>query len=150
MTVSEPQAQPAHVAPQADHSERALSWIQRVASMRAWLFLAALILGFEAWARIGFGGTFILNPFNIQSILLNKWILYTIIILVSWLMISTIPLLNMKFKNYQFAGNKPRYILLIVSLPLIVFLGWLSVPVIFITYILVSLLFKNVTNLKTR
>jgi ribose transport system permease protein len=68
MTVSEPQAQPTHVAPQADHSERALSWIQRVASMRAWLFLAALILGFEAWARIGFGGTFILNPFNIQSI----------------------------------------------------------------------------------
>ena len=83
------------------------------------------------------------NPFNIQSILLNKWILYTIIILVSWLMVSTIPLLNMKFKNYQFAANKPRYILLLVSLPLIVFLGWLSVPVIFITYILVSLLFKN-------
>jgi ribose transport system permease protein len=28
----------------------------------------ALIVGFEAWARISFGGTFILNPFNITSI----------------------------------------------------------------------------------
>jgi CDP-diacylglycerol--serine O-phosphatidyltransferase len=83
------------------------------------------------------------NPFNIQSILLNKWILYAIVVMVSWLMISTLPLLNMKFKTYQFAANKPRYILLLVSIPLIVFLGWLSVPVIFITYILVSLLFKN-------
>lgn len=68
MTVSEPQAQPAHVAPQADHSERALNWMQRIANLRAWLFLAALIVGFEIWARVSFGGTFILNPFNIQSI----------------------------------------------------------------------------------
>jgi ribose transport system permease protein len=36
--------------------------------LRAWLFLLALIAGFEAWARLEFGGTFILNPFNLQSI----------------------------------------------------------------------------------
>jgi hypothetical protein len=30
-----------------------------------------------------------------------------------------------------------------ISIPLIVFLGWVAVPAIFITYILVSLLFKN-------
>jgi ribose transport system permease protein len=42
--------------------------MQRIANLRAWLFLAALIIGFEIWARLSFGGTFILNPFNIQSI----------------------------------------------------------------------------------
>lgn len=70
MTASVPQAQPAstHIAPQADHAERALNWMQRIANLRAWLFLAALIIGFEIWARVSFGGTFILNPFNIQSI----------------------------------------------------------------------------------
>ncbi len=70
MTASTPQAQPAstHIAPQADHAERALNWMQRIANLRAWLFLAALIIGFEIWARVSFGGTFILNPFNIQSI----------------------------------------------------------------------------------
>ncbi len=54
--------------PQADHADRAKTLVQRIADLRAWLFLLALILGFEAWARIQFGGTFILNPFNLQSI----------------------------------------------------------------------------------
>lgn len=70
MSISEPSAQPAsvHVAPPADHAERAKTPLQRVADLRAWLFLAVLIIAFEAWARIGFGGTFVLNPYNIQSI----------------------------------------------------------------------------------
>ncbi|MEY3244872.1 MAG: hypothetical protein RL253_10 [Bacteroidota bacterium] len=83
------------------------------------------------------------NPYNMQNLLLNKWILYGIVVIIAWLMVSTIPLLNLKFKSFGFAENKPRYILLFISLPLIAFLGWLSVPAIFITYILVSLLFKN-------
>lgn len=83
------------------------------------------------------------NPFNIQLMLTNKWVLYTICILVPWLMISTLPLLNLKFKHLGFADNKARYILLALSLLFIVFLGWLSVPAIFISYILVSLLLKN-------
>ncbi len=57
-----------HAKPQADHADQAKTIVQRIADLRAWLFLAALILGFEAWARIDFGGTFILNPFNLQSI----------------------------------------------------------------------------------
>ena len=70
MTVTQPQADPvpSHVAPPADHAERAKSVMQRVADLRAWLFLAGLIIVFEFWARISFGGTFIFNPFNIQSI----------------------------------------------------------------------------------
>ena len=57
-----------HVAPPADHSERAKTWMQRIADLRAWLFLLALMIGFEIWARVSFGGTFIFNPFNVQSI----------------------------------------------------------------------------------
>jgi CDP-diacylglycerol--serine O-phosphatidyltransferase len=83
------------------------------------------------------------NPFNSQEILTNKWVLYAICILVPWLMISTLPLLNLKFKNFSFKENKARFILMGLSLIFIFTLGWLSVPAIFITYILVSLLFKN-------
>ncbi|MCX5514050.1 ribose ABC transporter [Kaistia algarum] len=61
-------AGPGHVAPQADHADRAKTILQRVADLRAWLFLAALIIIFEMWARLDFGGTFVLNPFNLQSI----------------------------------------------------------------------------------
>ena len=57
-----------HVAPQADHADKARTFLQRVADLRAWLFLAFLILGFELWSRVSFGGTFLFNPFNIQSI----------------------------------------------------------------------------------
>lgn len=56
------------IAPQADHADLAKTWLHRIADLRAWLFLAGLIIGFEAWARIAFGGTFIFNPFNLTSI----------------------------------------------------------------------------------
>jgi ribose transport system permease protein len=70
MTISETEVQPdgGHISPQADHADIAQSWLQRIASLRAWLFLAALIIGFEVWARMAFNGTFIFNPFNLQSI----------------------------------------------------------------------------------
>jgi CDP-diacylglycerol--serine O-phosphatidyltransferase len=83
------------------------------------------------------------NPFDIQYLLLNKWVLYTTCIAVPWLMVSHIKLINLKFSTFGFAENKARYILMILSILLVIFLGWLSIPAIFITYILVSLLFKN-------
>lgn len=66
---SPPVSTPAkHVAPQADHADKARTTLQRIADLRAWLFLAFLIAGFELWSRVAFGGTFLFNPFNIQSI----------------------------------------------------------------------------------
>jgi ribose transport system permease protein len=57
-----------HIAPEADHAEVGKSLLQRVAQLRAWLFLAALIITFEVWSRISFGGTFVLSPYNWQSV----------------------------------------------------------------------------------
>jgi ribose transport system permease protein len=57
-----------HVAPPADHADVKLTLLQHIANLRAWLFLAALILGFELWARADFGGSFVMNPYNLQSI----------------------------------------------------------------------------------
>ena len=68
MTTTETSAGAAQIKPPADHADRAKTLMQRIADLRAWLFLAALIAAFEAWARLEFGGTFILNPFNLQSI----------------------------------------------------------------------------------
>jgi len=56
------------VSPPADHAEQAHTLLQRVASLRAWLFLIFLILMFEVWARLAFDGTFLFNPYNVQSI----------------------------------------------------------------------------------
>lgn len=59
---------PSQAAPQADHVDKPHTTLQKVADLRAWLFLALLILGFELWSRLEFGGTLLFNPFNIQSI----------------------------------------------------------------------------------
>lgn len=41
-----------------------------VAIAWSWLFLLLLVLFFEFWARLQYGSTFVLNPYNLQSIAL--------------------------------------------------------------------------------
>jgi len=80
---------------------------------------------------------------TIINILLNKWVLYAVIIFLSWLMVSNIPMMAMKFKNASLKGNLSKIILLALSIVAVLLFHWLSVPVIFITYIILSLIFKN-------
>ncbi|MFN5326880.1 MAG: CDP-alcohol phosphatidyltransferase family protein [Bacteroidota bacterium] len=83
------------------------------------------------------------NLFDLQSILVNKWVLYTIAFFISYLMISSIRLINLKFKNFDWKENTSRYLLIIISVAAVLALGWIAGFVILITYILVSLLFKK-------
>jgi CDP-diacylglycerol--serine O-phosphatidyltransferase len=71
--------------------------------------------------------------------LANKWVLYGLIILVGWLMVSKLPLMALKFKDYSVKGNLPKLVLIALALLSAIFLRWLAVPVIFILYIIVSL-----------
>jgi CDP-diacylglycerol---serine O-phosphatidyltransferase len=79
----------------------------------------------------------------VVDLLQNKWFWYAVIVLVSWLMVSTLPLMALKFRDFTVKNNLPKIILLIVAILSGVFLGWLAVPVVFILYILLSLAFKN-------
>lgn len=83
------------------------------------------------------------NLFDLQTLLANKWTLYIISSLISYLMISNIRLLNLKFNHYGWQENKSRYILIILSILSVALLGWVSGFAILISYILVSLLFKR-------
>jgi CDP-diacylglycerol---serine O-phosphatidyltransferase len=83
------------------------------------------------------------NSDLITFILLNKWVLYAVVLLLSALMISRIPMLSMKVGGKQDPQNIPRIILIILSLLAIIFLHWLAVPFIFLFYIVLSLAFKN-------
>ena len=79
----------------------------------------------------------------IQTLLLNKWVLYALIIFLSWLMVSNLPMLAMKFKNFSLKNNLPRYFLIATGIVSVLLLGWIAVPVIFLAYIILSLAFKN-------
>jgi CDP-diacylglycerol--serine O-phosphatidyltransferase len=85
------------------------------------------------------------NNVAITNILLNKWFLYALIIVVSWLMVSKLPLMALKFKNLSVKDNLLKFLILIFSVLAAIFLHWLSVPIIFIAYIILSLAFKNKT-----
>jgi len=80
---------------------------------------------------------------TVVDILLNKWFLYGLIILLSWLMVCNLPILAMKFKDYSLKNNIPKIVLLAVAIVAAIFFQWLAVPIVFIMYIILSLLFKQ-------
>ncbi|MBX2922662.1 MAG: CDP-alcohol phosphatidyltransferase family protein [Chitinophagaceae bacterium] len=79
---------------------------------------------------------------GIIDLFLNKWIWYGIVALLSYLMISDIPIMAMKFKDYTVKNNLPKLVLAGLSVLFIIVFKWAAVPLIFITYILLSLLLK--------
>ncbi len=51
---------------QADETQHA--WLRFLAAAWSWLFLLALVIFFESWARAVYGISFLFNGFNVQSI----------------------------------------------------------------------------------
>lgn len=95
------------------------------------------------------GLTFASFPFIINADV--KWLnnlfmqplsLYTAIGVISILMVSNIPLISLKFKNFSIKNNLDKVILLAITLIAIIFLKWAAIPIVFVAYVLVSLAFK--------
>jgi CDP-diacylglycerol--serine O-phosphatidyltransferase len=80
---------------------------------------------------------------NIANLVLNKWVLYLIILLISFLMVSNLPLMSIKFKDFSFKNNLPKYLLIIIAVVSAILLQWTAVPIILAAYVIVSLIFKN-------
>lgn len=80
---------------------------------------------------------------NIALLLLNKWVLYALIISLSWLMVSNIPLLALKFKDKTLKGNLPIIILVIITIISIPLFHWAAAIIAFAAYIILSILFKQ-------
>jgi len=83
------------------------------------------------------------QTFNLQFVFINRWLLYAIILLLCYLMISNLPLMSMKFKDPGIKNNLARYILLVLGIIAAISLKWLAVPVVFVLYVIISLAFKN-------
>src|SRR5580658_1243708 len=79
----------------------------------------------------------------VEAALLNKWVLYALILLIAYLMVSNLPLMALKFNNSSMRSNMPALILLVLAIIAAIFLHWLAVPVVFVFYIIVSLAFNG-------
>jgi CDP-diacylglycerol--serine O-phosphatidyltransferase len=99
------------------------------------------ILNYHSWFEITsswYG--FIFNPYVVASICL----------IFPVLLVSEIPLLAIKFKNFNWKGNEGRFIMLISSALVIpIFLVW-SIPIILLLFLLLSYLDITLFNKNER
>lgn len=75
--------------------------------------------------------------------LVSPWFWYGIIFFISWLMVSTLPMLSLKFKKASFPALLPFIILALMGIVAAFFVGWLSAPILFLAYLIISLLQKK-------
>lgn len=78
---------------------------------------------------------------NIISFNLLSWLLLTI--LSSWLLISPIKMIAMKFKSKQLRDNYPKLALLIGGIFILLIFKTVGIPLVIIYYILISLIFQK-------
>ncbi|PSL50164.1 CDP-diacylglycerol--serine O-phosphatidyltransferase [Chitinophaga niastensis] len=79
------------------------------------------------------------NPFNLAHWFQNIWVLYVIIAVLCYLMVAEIPMISLKFKNKSLADNWTRFLLIILTLVGIPLLKFATVPLIFICYVILSI-----------
>jgi len=61
-------------------------------------------------------------------------------IVISYLMISTYPLMSFKFTTYDWCSNKNRYLLIFVAVSLPLLLGYAGLPFVFLLYLIFSVI----------
>lgn len=91
---------------------------------------------------IHYGSFSPLNP-----VIINKWFLYLVILIVSFLMVSNLRMLSLKFgSGSKLKDHLPKLILLLLAIIAAIFFKWAAVPVVFILYILFSLFTSQKTT----
>lgn len=70
--------------------------------------------------------------------LFNPIVLAALTLVFSILLVTEIPLLAMKFKDYTWKGNWPRYVLILISVTLLAILWFRAIPLIIVLYFLFS------------
>lgn len=77
---------------------------------------------------------------GIVGMLGNSYILIAIILFLSWLMVSNVPMISLKFKNLKWRDNIYRFILIGSVLLLFAFFRFSAVPMIIFLYIILSVI----------
>ncbi len=76
----------------------------------------------------------------------NYYFLLVLTLLFSGLLVSNLPLLALKFKNFKFKNNISRYIIIVTGIVSFLFFGVFSLPLIIISYLIVSMFALAVEN----
>lgn len=74
----------------------------------------------------------------LTDILTNPFTLIGVAILLSIMMVSDVKLMSLKFKNFSFQDNWHRYVLIISSFLLLLFIQIVALPLIILLYVVLS------------
>ena len=77
------------------------------------------------------------NAYHLAPLLLTKWLLYSIIVLFSWLMVAEIPMFALKTKSLTWKGNEVQFVFMVISFLLIVLLKYTGIAAVILLYILI-------------
>ncbi len=72
----------------------------------------------------------------------NIWFLVILVFVLSVLMVSNIPMFSLKFEDYSLKNNLSRYLFLVVSVALLVLIGFPALSLIVVLYVLLSLVLR--------
>ncbi len=83
------------------------------------------------------------NLFGLREMIENQWFIYALIGLLSWLLVSEIPMFGMKIKRFDWKSNRFNLAFLALFAVLVIFLGALALSAIIVCYIILSVIFKK-------
>ena len=76
---------------------------------------------------------------ELVTIILNPWFLLALTLFSSYMLNAEVPLFALKFNTWGFSANKIRYLFLLFCLLLLIFLHFAAIPVIIISYVILSI-----------
>ena len=76
----------------------------------------------------------------IHDLILNKWFLLAVSVLSCFMLNAEIPLFALKFKNFSLQDNWYRFAFLIFALATLVLFQYLALPIIIVSYVLLSVI----------
>lgn len=98
-------------------------------------------IGLPTPANALFWGGLVIGSHDVIVAQSYGWVLVLVlIVLFSWLLVAEIPMFSLKFKNLSWKSNRIAYTFLLVSLVLLVVLGWGGLSAVIGWYIILSLL----------
>jgi CDP-diacylglycerol--serine O-phosphatidyltransferase len=82
------------------------------------------------------------NPLNLGHQLLNEWLLYAVIAVLCWLMVSKIAFFKFMPSSFKIGAIWPQLVIIIITIASIPFLKSAAISVAFILYVILSFIHK--------
>lgn len=99
----------------------------------------------QEYENFGYNSEFV-NVLHESNIEFGSGFFLLLTLLSSWLLISPIKMIAMKFKSMKLQDNYPKLALLIGGILILIILGIVGIPLLIIYYILISLIFQKQLN----